>query len=117
MGPETSHTLRLEARSMDQPDEAKTPPHSRVETVRMQGKTFTRYTFLPGFHWKDDLGPLFKSDHCPGTHFMYQVSGRLRVRMKDGTEAILGPGEAQVIPPGHDVWVLGDEPFVGITID
>jgi hypothetical protein len=26
----------------------------------------------------------------------------------------LGPGEAYLIAPGHDAWVLGDVPFVGV---
>jgi mannose-6-phosphate isomerase-like protein (cupin superfamily) len=42
------------------------------------------------------------------------VSGRMKVVMDDGTAAELGPGDAGVIPPGHDAWVVGNEPVVFI---
>ncbi|MES2154489.1 MAG: cupin domain-containing protein [bacterium] len=113
----TATALRLEARAMDKPDETKNAPHCKVEITRLQGKTFTRFTFLPGFRWSKDMGPIMGVDRCPGTHFSYQVSGRLGVQMRDGAEMVLEPGQAQVIPPGHEVWVIGNEPFVGITID
>jgi quercetin dioxygenase-like cupin family protein len=55
------------------------------------------------------------TDSCQVLHTGYQVSGRLHVRLEDGTEEEVGPGEAYVIPPGHDAWVVGDEPVV--TVD
>jgi len=102
---------------MDKPDETKNAPHCKVEITRMQGRIFTRFTFLPGFRWSKDMGPLMGTDRCPGTHFSYQVSGQLGVEMADGTKAVLVGGQAQVIPPGHEVWVIGNEPFVAVTID
>jgi|WetSurMetagenome_2_1015567.scaffolds.fasta_scaffold1184697_1 hypothetical protein len=44
---------------------------------------------------------------------MYVVSGRMAVRMDDGATAELGPGDVGVVPPGHDAWVVGNEPVVG----
>jgi uncharacterized cupin superfamily protein len=41
------------------------------------------------------------------------VAGRIRFRMDDGSEAEIGPGDVFVISPGHDAWVVGDEPFIG----
>jgi uncharacterized cupin superfamily protein len=109
--------LRLETQAMDGAQVTPSPPHTKVEAVTLQGRRFTRFTFYPGFHWQKDAGPIAKATHCPADHFMYQVSGRLRVRMKDGTEALFEAGQAQVLPAGHDVWVEGDEPFVAISID
>lgn len=40
------------------------------------------------------------------------VSGRLAIRMDDGTEFIAGPGDVTSLPSGHDAWVVGDEPVV-----
>jgi hypothetical protein len=34
--------------------------------------------------------------------------------MEDGTEFDLGPGDIAITAPGHDAWVLGDEPCVGL---
>jgi mannose-6-phosphate isomerase-like protein (cupin superfamily) len=45
-----------------------------------------------------------------------QISGRLKVVMDNRTEADLGPGDAYVIEPGHDGWVVGDEPYVAIDV-
>jgi uncharacterized cupin superfamily protein len=38
------------------------------------------------------------------------ASGQLQVRHDDGTEVQVGPGDAYVIEPGHDAWVVGSEP-------
>ena len=42
------------------------------------------------------------------------MSGRLAIRMDDGTEFIAGPGDVTSLPSGHDAWVIGDEPAVVI---
>jgi ethanolamine utilization protein EutQ (cupin superfamily) len=59
-----------------------------------------------------------ESGHKPRTlalgYLTYGLSGRLHVRMDDGTESETGPGDAQLLPPGHDAWVVGDEPYVGL---
>jgi len=49
------------------------------------------------------------------SHQQYHVSGRIHLVLENGTEAEAGPGEIACIPPGHDAWVVGDEPAV--TID
>ncbi len=36
--------------------------------------------------------------------------------MKDGTEKTIKAGDSYTIPPGHEAWVEGDEPFVGIEV-
>jgi hypothetical protein len=35
----------------------------------------------------------------------------------DGSEQEIGAGQAYVIEPGHDAWVVGDEPVVGFEFD
>jgi quercetin dioxygenase-like cupin family protein len=45
---------------------------------------------------------------------MYVVSGRMEVVIDDGTGAEYGPGESVIIPPGHNAWVVGNEPCVAI---
>jgi uncharacterized cupin superfamily protein len=47
-------------------------------------------------------------------HTRYIISGRIKVVMTDGAEEEFGPGDAAVIPAGHNAWVIGDEPVVGI---
>lgn len=38
----------------------------------------------------------------------------MHVVMEDGSELDIGPGEAMQIPPGHDAWIVGAEPYVGV---
>jgi uncharacterized cupin superfamily protein len=51
---------------------------------------------------------------CEAPHFQYVISGRMGVRMADGTELEVDAGDVTVLPPGHDAWVIGDEPVVAI---
>jgi hypothetical protein len=32
--------------------------------------------------------------------------------MDDGAEFDLGPGDVFVAPPGHDAWIVGNEPCI-----
>ena len=40
------------------------------------------------------------------------VAQRRMSVMDDGSEIEYGPDDALVIPPGHDAWIVGDEPCV-----
>ena len=73
-----------------------------------------RAIFEPGWKWSESVKPIAGTDSCQVAHMGYQISGRMKVRMDDGSEQEFGPGDAGVIPPGHDAWVVGDEPVVFI---
>ena len=70
----------------------------------------------PGWRWSDCIKPVVKTDQCQLSHVGYAISGRLTVRLKDGTNKTIGAGESYTIPPGHDAWVEGNERFVGIEV-
>ena len=57
------------------------------------------------------------TDSCQARHVGVVHSGRLAIKHVDGTEVEIGPGEAYVIEPGHDAWVVGDERFVGFEFE
>jgi quercetin dioxygenase-like cupin family protein len=82
--------------------------------VRIGGSEVVRATLQPGWRWSEHVAPIAGTDLCQAPHFQVSLSGRVGVRMADGTEFEVGPGEVVVIPPGHDAWVIGDEPAVGI---
>ena len=105
----------LQKRSFDAPDERRTPPHAEIAFVKFGDRTVARITYFPGFRWTTDMRPSAGTDLCQGNHFTYAVSGRCGVAMADGAQVEFGPGDIGTIPPGHDAWVIGDEPFV--TID
>lgn len=104
----------LEAKNIDTPDEKHTFEHGDVQIVNLTGMTLGRATFRPGWRWSTDVKPLVGTESCQLPHSSYVVSGRLRVRMDDGTERELGPGDAHIVSAGHDAWVVGDEPCVAI---
>jgi hypothetical protein len=39
------------------------------------------------------------------------------VEHEDGSQGEVGPGDAYVIEPGHDAWVVGDEQVVGFEFE
>ncbi len=103
----------LETRGFDAPDETRTPDKTHVEVVRIGNTTAARLTLEPGWRWSECIKPLAGTDRCQLRHVGVAQSGRMHVTHEDGTEGEIGPGHAYVIEPGHDAWVLGDEPFVG----
>ncbi len=107
---------RLEVKSHGSPDEVRSPDKTRVEVVRLEGFTIGRFNFEPGWRWSECVKPVVKTDSCQVSHVGYAVSGRLTVRMKDGTQKTIVAGESYTIPPGHDAWVEGNERFVGIEV-
>ena len=82
--------------------------------LQMGGGTVGRLTLEPGWRWSDHVKPSAGTDWCEAPHFQYHLAGRLAIRMSDGTEMEVGPGEVTALPSGHDAWVVGDEPVVVI---
>ncbi len=108
-------SAQLQAKSFDVPDEAfPVGGVARVEIVHLGTTTANRVTFQPGFRWSEHVRPTAGTDLCEIPHTGYVVSGRIGVRMADGVERELAAGDAFAIPPGHDVWVIGDEPYVAV---
>ena len=103
-----------QVKSFNTPDEARALPHVKMEFVKFGGMTVVRAIWEPGWRWSEHMRPVAGTETCQGTHFTYIVSGRLRTRMNDGTEFEVGPGDVAISAPGHDAWVVGNEPCIGI---
>lgn len=101
-----------EYKTFDEPEEVREFPNGRAEIVTVGGAEIGRLVFEPGWRWSTDVKPIAGTDSCQAPHFQYHISGRLGVRMDDGTELELGPGDVSSLPSGHDGWVIGDEPAV-----
>jgi quercetin dioxygenase-like cupin family protein len=71
--------------------------------------TIGRARYEPGWRWSEHVGPITGTDLCDVEHLGMVVSGRAGVRMTDGTEFVMEPGDVFAIPAGHDSWVVGDE--------
>lgn len=106
--------VTLAAKNIDRPDEQRSFERGQVRLVTLPGATIERAEFSPGWRWTTEMKPHAGTDSCQMHHIAYVISGRFRVRMDDGRELDLGPGDAHVVGPGHDAWVVGDEPCVMI---
>jgi hypothetical protein len=104
----------VDAKSLDAPDEVRTPDKTKVDVVNVGPAEVGRFTFQPGWRWSECIKPVVGTDSCELEHLGYAVSGRIHVAHDDGSAIEVGPGEAYHIAPGHDAWVVGDEPFVGV---
>ena len=110
---QTHHTTQMTKHSSFQnPDERREFPKGHAEIVKVSGVEVGRLVFQPGWRWSKDLKAIARTASCEAPHFQYHVSGRLAIRMDDGTEFIAGPGDVTSLPKGHDAWVVGDEPAV-----
>ena len=85
-------------------------------SVQAGEQTIGRATIQPGWRWSVDVGPLVGTPSCMVRHLGLALSGRFHVRMEDGAEVDVGPDDVFDIPPGHDAWVVGDEPFETVEI-
>lgn len=106
----------LQSIDFSRPQEVRDFPHGKVELITIAGVTFGRATFQPGWRWSADVKPIAQTASCQAPHLGVQLSGTMHIRMDDGTERDLGPGQVVNIPPGHDGWVVGNEPVVFIDI-
>lgn len=87
-------------------------PLGRLEFVKVADRQVARATLLPGWRWSLNVKPIAKTDSCCISHFQYVVSGVLHVKMDDGSEFDCRSGDVVNVPPGHDAWVVGNEPAV-----
>jgi hypothetical protein len=105
---------KADRKSFDHPDEIREFPNGQLELLKIGGTTIGRAVFKPGWRWATSVQPIVHTKSCEAAHFQYQVSGILKVRMDDGTEFECRPGDITYIPPGHDGWVVGNEPVVAV---
>ena len=107
----------IQTLDFDSPDETRTPDKTRVDVVHVGDTAAARLTFEPGWKWSECVKPVAGTDSCQLRHVGVVGSGTLTVTHEDGTEMELSAGDAYVIEPGHDAWVVGDEPVVGFEFE
>jgi hypothetical protein len=105
-------TKKMEVKNLNSPEETRNFDKGKLDLVKIGGAMVGRAVFQPGWKWSESLKPIAKTKSCEAPHFQYHVSGTIRVRMDDGTERDLKPGDVSLLPSGHDAWVVGNEPVV-----
>lgn len=104
----------LNVKNLGRPDETRNLPKTKIEVINLGSVTIMRATFQPGWKWSECVKPTVGTKSCEVPHVNYIISGRMKVAMDDGVTKEMGPGDAAVIPPGHDAWVEGNEPCVAL---
>jgi class 3 adenylate cyclase len=103
---------QIRRKSLDRPDEVRAFPHGEGRMFRVGPLLIGRADLQPGWRWSVDVKPLASTASCQIHHLQILISGRFRAEMDDGEAADFEPGDVFEVPPGHDAWVLGDEPVV-----
>lgn len=107
--------VRLLRKRLDHPDEVRSFTNGHVEIFEIGDNIVGRTVYEPGWRWSVDVRPIAGTDLCMYHHLGYCLTGILHVVLEDGTSLEIGPEEAFEIPPAHDAWVIGDDPW--ITVD
>ncbi|HUP82598.1 MAG TPA: adenylate/guanylate cyclase domain-containing protein [Candidatus Limnocylindria bacterium] len=105
---------KLQKRSLNTPDEVRPVGRGRLEVVSIDDAAFGRIVYQPGWRWTTDVRAIAGTDLCEIHHMGYVISGQLHTEMRDGSTMEAVAGDIFEIPPGHDAWVVGDEPWVSI---
>ena len=115
MSTPTASAAPMEKKSINSPDEVRTFDKGKLElTTFTNGTTIGRITLEPRWSWEKCVKPIVKTTSCEAPHTQYMISGRIKIVMDDGSEEEFGPSDTAIIPPGHNAWVVGDEPVVAI---
>jgi mannose-6-phosphate isomerase-like protein (cupin superfamily) len=108
--------VELEIKRFGSADEARTFEAGRFDLITVGGMTLGRAMYQPGWKWSEHVGRETGESSCQVEHIGIVVAGRAMVAMDDGTEIELRAGDAFAIPPGHDSWVIGDEPYTSLHL-
>ena len=107
----------ITGKNFGSPDEIRRPfEKGKIEVITVEGLTFYRETLEPGWQWSKHVKPVVGGESCQRFHVKIFIAGRQRVKMDDGTVMEFGPGDVAIMQPGHDAWVVGDEPNVLIEL-
>ena len=106
--------LGVVRKRFEQPDEVREFELGKFEVIRIGGMTIGRATYQPGWKWSVHVGAPLGQGSCHVEHVGMVVSGCATAAMDDGRVIEMGAGDLFYIPPGHDSWVVGEEPYVSL---
>lgn len=89
----------------------------QVDVVQTGNSRVKRMVYPMGFRWSKDIKPMVKTDLCQHAHVGFLAAGHLAIQYADGVvEEYVAP-QVVAIAPGHDGWVVGEEPAILIQFD
>jgi quercetin dioxygenase-like cupin family protein len=108
--------MDLELVNFEAPTETRTFEKGRFEVYKVGPATLGRATYEPGWKWSEHVGRASGEALCQVEHVGLVLSGEAVAQMEDGREIVMRAGDFFYVPPGHDSWVLGDQPYVSLHI-
>jgi class 3 adenylate cyclase len=108
--------VQLQRRPLGEPDDVRQVPNGRLETYDLGEMRIGRSVLEPGWRWSESIKPIARTELCEYHHIGFCVSGSSRIQMREGAELLVEAGQFYEIPPGHDSWVVGDEPYITIEL-
>ena len=103
---------RTSVKSFADPDEVRLYEKGRTELVRLGDLSIGRDIAEPGWRWSLHVKPIAGTRRCEILHQGFVMSGRMRIETEDGSTYDVHEGDLYEIVPGHDAWVVGDEPVM-----
>jgi quercetin dioxygenase-like cupin family protein len=108
--------LDVALKRFDRPDEVRRFPKGTFELVRIGDVVIGRATYEPGWKWSVDVGRALGRTSCDVEHVGVVLTGSATAAMDDGRVITMTAGDVFYIPPGHDSWVVGNEPYVSLHL-
>jgi len=102
--------------NLAQPTEVRSFEKGKFELYTVGPATVGRATYEPGWRWSEHVGSLTGAASCHVEHVGLVLSGQAVAKMDDGREIVMSAGDFFYVPPGHDSWVVGEEPYVSLHI-
>lgn len=102
----------MQRKSLDLPDETRMLPNGRTDIWNLGDFVVGLMTLEPGWQWSKDVKPIAQTEWCEYHHLGLVMEGKLHYITPDGLEMEVGPGMLYEVLPGHDAWVVGDEPVI-----
>jgi hypothetical protein len=109
--------LDVVLKRFDNADEVRMFEKGRFEIVEIGGLRIGRATYEPGWKWSEHVGKPLGERYCQVEHVGMVLSGCATAAMDDGRVIEMRSGNLFYIPPGppgHDSWVVGNEPYVSL---
>ena len=89
----------------------------QIDVVRAGASRVKRVIYQPGFRWSTNMKAIVGTPLCMHAHVGFLVRGQIHIEYGDGCKLEFAAPQAVVIEPGHDGWVVGDEPVVLVEFD
>src|SRR5262245_14742547 len=90
---------------------------AHIDVVRTGACRVKRVIYPPKFRWSTGRKGIAGTELCMHAHVGFLAQGQIHVQYADGCTQEFAAPQVVAIEPGHDGWVVGDEPAVLVEFD